>query len=903
MGWAHKRTFSRRALVLVMVVGAFVATAALGTAGAVSAGSISGRLVDATSGQPIEGICVSLEKGPSTTTGADGSYALADVEPGSYTLQFTDCTATPRFVAQWYLGADSSQGATPVTVSDGGDTALGDVSLVEGVVVSGTVTGDGVALAGANVEINPQSAGVGANATTDAEGHYATAPLPTGSYRVRFTSGPAGTWAPRYWQNQISSNTADTLELAPAAVPSRTGVDADLQSAAQIGGTVTDSEGGPLAGICVDANTVTDGSWNWINGATTGPTGAYVIDSLPPTSLLVHFHDCSSGPHLDQWYQGASGPDTATSIALAPGEDRQGIDAQLTTGIVVSGHVSDGTGAPLAGISVSVNPVENGPGGWAQTDGDGNYVTNGLPAGDYRVQFSAPGPDPAWATQYWHDRPTWNTADPLHLDAADGANRGGVDAVMSASAKIRGVVRTDGGSPVQGICVNAVVDTPNGPDFVGGTESGSDGSYEVSGLPALATKVRFDDCHHVGPYAEQWWDRQPAYSSATPIALTPGSVSDGIDAALTRAGAITGHVTDRTGHPLSGICAQATTASAFGGLAVTDESGDYSIVLAASGTFHVQFVDCNDTPAYRAQWWDDQPTAATAAPIPVGASETVGDIDALLDPGGPATITGRVATLRGTPLSSACVVAYLPNQFARFAPVADDGTYSIAGVPSGTFALAALSCEGGGEPGPIVNDPAVSGVAYRALWWNQVPLAFDQGDDGGPDPIAQGANLVTVEAGASLTDHDFCFGCGAVDLVDVVSGGTSVTLTFTTPGLVPPEVGSQAADLPLTYTATCTSSNGALRSTSGPAATLTVVDLTPGATYSCGVTASADGTEVASSATSASFVVPGGADDRPASASAGLAFTGRSPARLLEVALAMLAIGALLVLATRRRRI
>ena len=621
-------TFSSRAIVLVMVVGAFVATIALGTAGAVTPGSVSGRLVDATSGQPIEGICVSLEKGPATTTGADGTYLLTDVEPGSYTLQFTDCTAAPRFIAQWYLGADSSQNATPVTVSDGVDTPLGDVSLVEGVVVSGTVTGSGVALEGANVEINPTSAGVGANATTDAEGHYATAPLPKGSYRVRFTSGPSGTWAPQYWQNQISWNTADTLDLAPTSGPSRTGVDADLQMAAQIGGTVTDSDGAPLAGVCVDANTATDGSWNWINGTTTGPTGMYVIDSLPPSSLLVRFHDCSSGPHLEQWYQGASGPDTATSITLAPGEDRQGIDAQLTNGIVVSGHVSDGTGAPLAGISVSINPVDNGPGGWAQTDADGNYVTNGLPAGDYRVQFTSPGPDPAWATQYWHDRPTWNSADLLHLDAADGPNHGAVDAVMSASANVRGVVRTDGGDPVQGICVSAVVDTPSGPDWVGGAESGSDGSYELTGLPALATKIRFDDCHHAGPYAEQWWDRQPAYSSSTPIVLTPGSVSEGIDAALTRAAAITGHVTDRAGHPLKGICAQATTGSAFGGLAVTDDSGDYSILLAAAGTFRVQFVDCNDTPAYRAQWWDDQPTAATAAPIPVGAGATVDHIDA-----------------------------------------------------------------------------------------------------------------------------------------------------------------------------------------------------------------------------------------------------------------------------------
>jgi hypothetical protein len=284
--------------------------------------------------------------------------------------------------------------------------------------------------------------------------------------------------------------------------------------------------------------------------------------------------------------------------------------------------------------------------------------------------------------------------------------------------------------------------------------------------------------------------------------------------------------------------------------------------------------------------------------------ENVDHIDARLDPGSAATITGRVSTVRGTALSDACVVAYLPNQFARFAPVAADGSYSISGVPSGTFALAGLSCADGGEPSPVVHHPAVSGVAYRGLWWQQVPLSFDQGDDGGPDPIAQRANLVTVDAGAVLTDHDFCFGCGAVDISDVAPAGTSVTLSYTTPGLVSPEVSSQA-DLPLTFTATCTSSDGADRSISGSGSTLTVTGLTPGAQYACEVTASSDGIEVASSAISTSFTVPGGATDgitAGAHAAGALAFTGRSPSLLLELAVGLLALGLLLVGIARRRR-
>ena len=298
--------------------------------------------------------------------------------------------------------------------------------------------------------------------------------------------------------------------------------------------------------------------------------------------------------------------------------------------------------------------------------------------------------------------------------------------------------------------------------------------------------------------------------------MTPGSATTGIDASLVRAGVITGHVTDREGNPLSGICAQATSDTAFGGLGRTDESGNYTILLAAAGSFRVQFVDCNDTTKWRTQWWDDQPTAATAALVTVGAGGTVHDVDAHLDPGGPATISGNVTTLRGATPDSGCVVAYLPNQFAKFVPVAADGSYTITDVPSGTFALAALSCADGGEPSPVVPDPSLAGVAYRGLWWNNVPLVFDQGPDGGPDPIAEHADLVTVNPGDALTGYDFCFGCDAVELQAVNPTGTSVEPNFTAPDLVSPVVQSQAVVPGMVYTATCTtSSGGENRSASG----------------------------------------------------------------------------------------
>ncbi len=900
----------------VVVALLFAVAAWVVPAGAAGTGSISGRVVSASDGTPQSGICVALETGSSTVTDGGGAYSLIGLDAGSYKLSFSDCNPVPRFRAQWYPDADTSDAATAVDVSDGVDTPLPDVALSEGIVVSGTVTAGGNPLADASVDVIPTDSGSWTHATTDVDGHYAAGPLAPGDYRVRFSDGSGtGAWATQYWSGQPSWGTADTLTLASSDVPERAGVDAALTASAQIHGAVTATDGSPLAGICVEADVSHDGSWDRVDSATTGPDGTYVISGLPPVSYAVHFSDCSGGQHVEQWYDGATGPDSATSVVLAAGEDRGGVDARLDDGIAVAGRVTDAYGAPLAGISVSVNPSNQGQGAWAQTDADGNYRTGAVVPGDYRVQFSEPGPDPAWATQYWSGRLTWNSAQLLHVSASDGPTHGGVDASMAPAARISGVVTDGHGSGVAGICVAAVVDTPSGPDGANGTATAADGSYTIIGLPATALRVVFQDCNNEGPYLQQWWRDQPGYSTATVIDAAPGSSTTGVDATLQPAGGITGHVTDRSGDPLEGICVQASTDSQFGGLARTDSSGDYTIALAVAGSFRVQFVDCTDTPSFAGQWWDDQPTAARAALVPVGAGQTVPGVDAKLDPGAVATISGRVTSLRGAAVTSACVVAYLPDQYALFAPVTADGTYTIPNVPSGTFAVAALGCpEGASDPSPIVSDPSVAGVRYQALWWHQVPLVFDQQGDGGPDPIAQHANFVAVTSGATVGDRDFCFGCGAVAIEGLSQAGDAVTLSYVTRGLYPPDVQATAASSATVYDTTCSStSGGADRAASTDGGTVTVSGLTPGATYECGVTASVTGVPVASSPATDAFTVAAGADPaappaagtRPAVAAApgSLAFTGRPLGRIGELAVALVIVGSVLVLLTRRRRV
>ena len=857
-------------------------------------GSLSGVVLD-DGGAPLEGICVNVENGPGAQTDVTGAYAILSLDAGSYLLQFSDCRPAQAFVTQWYLGQLDSSSASSVTVLDGVDTPLADVIMELGVSVTGTVRdGGGNPISGVNVNVNPTAgSGASAGAQTAQDGTYVTTPLPSGDYRVQF-SDPSMVWATQYWNQQFTPATAQSLSLSVLNGPVASGVDGMLAAAATVSGTVTDDGGQPLAGICVSANIPRNGGADNVGQVTTAGDGTFTIPGLPPTDLRIQYRDCTPTPrYLDQWYGGASDPSSSPAVLVAPGEQRTGIDAVLLSGTSVSGTVTDGVGAPVSGINVNVNPTSSGPSGWAQTSADGTYTTGPLAPGDYRVQFSSPGPSPTWATQFWHQKPSWNTADVLTISAAGPPIRTGVDASLTTAATVTGTVTGPTGQPVAGICVNAIINTPNGLDGLANTSTATDGTYTLGGLPPMDVRVVFEDCNRVGPYARQVWQASGNLDGATVISLTEGVTVAHVDAELAAAGSITGTVRDIAHAPLTGICVQASTDSFVGGLTRTDGNGDYLLVLDRPGDYHVQFVDCGDSPAFAGQWWNI-PGGATRGTITLAAGTVQSGIDAELTPGAVATISGTVRNAHGEAMTPACVVAYLPNQYALFAAVAADGTYTLHDVPSGTFALAFLGCDHG-NPGPLVADPTDSNVNYPAVWWSHTPLSLDISLDGGPDPIAQGATLVTIAPGAQLTGFDQCFGCTppatTITITNITTENDSITVAFAT-STPHTQALTESAPLP-NYTLSCSSNTGVTRSASSAFSPITVTSVTEGATYTCDVSASDGSATIASSAI---FIVevptvslqPSNAT---APAAAMLPVTGIDPMRIVEAAMALLALG------------
>lgn len=592
-------------------------------------GSISGTVLDA-QGQPLGNVCIWVQNVAGTTTDGAGQYFVDNVPVGQHRLQFSECGAEPTYLTQWYLGADDESTATPVEVVDQANTTLSDVHMVQGVSVTGTVTDTTNApVKDIRVELQPQDPSNSHNSGhTDLNGQYRTGPVASGRYKVRFVDNqyPAR-YASEYWNDVYIGADAQSLDLQVANGPVVANIDAQLTYGATVTGNVTNQGSQPLNQICANAESPGE-QRQYLGGATTDPSGNYSISGLPPVGVVVYFHDCNNPPaYVDQWYNGVTDRDSAQQIALNPGGTQSGVNAQMKLGAKISGTVTGTGGAPVANICVqSVMGSENNWRGvaWDQTDASGNYELEALEPGTHRVQMMDCNNVGPYLDQWYSGSDSIDSANAIEL--TPGQSRTGVNAQMQPASQITGTVRNTGGTPLGGICVQAITD-----DFVGGmADTGSDGTYSIKLARGGKYKVQFVNCGNKddepqvpgGTYLAQWWGGGLEPSTAKTFSVSTAATVDNIDATLTEAGGtgtISGRITNLRGEPLE-ACVALYLPFDHVLFTAADDSGNYTFEDVPTGTWTIVFVGCGSEDKlpvipdaggtgvlFNAMWYDGAP--------------------------------------------------------------------------------------------------------------------------------------------------------------------------------------------------------------------------------------------------------------------------------------------------------
>jgi IPT/TIG domain/Carboxypeptidase regulatory-like domain len=530
--------------------------------------------------------------------------------------------------------------------------------------VSGTVTDAGGAHHGlANVSVKAYTASIGGSGTTvtavtAANGSYTVTGLPAATdYEVCFTatgatggsSDPTGYIAQCY-NNQPTSSTATPVTVTLGATT--TGINAALAGGGAVSGTVTDAGGAHHGLANVTAVVTTSTFVRAVGSATTAANGSYTVTGLPSaTDYKVCFDGSaatggSSDPtgYVDQCY-------TPTPVTVTVGATTTGINAALAGGGAMSGTVTDAGGTHHGLAPVRVTARIAGANEYAWTGADGTWSMTGLSAGTYYVCFEASW----WATGgssdvigyadqcYNNTPPVWGSTTPVPVTVGETAI--GINAALVAAGAMSGTV-TDAGGTHHGLAgVSVHMFSPTTAD-TGDATTAADGSYTVTHLTAGSYKVCFWASGATGGssdalgYVDQCYNNKPTSSTATPVTVTLGATTPGINAALAGGGAVSGTVTDAGGahHGLANVSVNVWSPSTGGGgYATTAANGSYTVTGLPSATdYTVRFYGsgatggASDATGYFDQYYDNQTSDDAATPVTATAGATITGINAAL---------------------------------------------------------------------------------------------------------------------------------------------------------------------------------------------------------------------------------------------------------------------------------
>ncbi len=684
-----------------------------------------------------------------TTTGPDGTYTIAGLPLGDFTVTI-DETTLPTAMVQTY-DADGTGTANTSTVTltaaaptvdtqDFGYTGNG----VIGDLIWNDLDGDGIVdvgepgIAGITVTVTTVINGetVIYTAVTDASGAYLIAGLPLGSYTVVVdpTALPAG--MTQTGDPDATKDNTSTVTLTTAA-PSSDAEDFGYQGPGVIGdliwndldgdGIVDVGEPG-LPGVTVTVTTTINGSPVTYT-ATTGPTGAYEISGLALGDFTVTVDPTTLPPGVLPTGDPDGGNDNTAAVTLtaaAPTSDTQdfGYQGPGSIGDVVwvdlDGDGTQDAGEPgIPGVTVTITTTIDGSIVLysATTDGNGVYTAAGLPLGVFTVAVDA-ATLPAGVTPTFDADGTGTantstvtlTAAAPTSDTQDFGYRGpgAIGDLIWNDLDGDGIADPDEpGLPGITITATSIID---GIPVTVSTVTGPDGSYSLAGLPLGEWTVAVDPAT-LPPGVVPTGDPDGTTDNTTVVTLTAATpTSDAQDFGYQGPGAIgdliwndlNGNRVAELGEPgLPGVTVTITTTIAGSPVAYTTTTGPdgtYEVAGLPLGAFTVA-VDPADIPAGLNPTSDpdggNDHTSAVTLTAAAPTSDTqdfgytgpgvIGDL-IWNDLDGDGTQDPGEPGIPGVTVSVTTLVNGSPVTYTS--TTAPDGSYEFVGLPLGTFTVA-----------------------------------------------------------------------------------------------------------------------------------------------------------------------------------------------------------------------
>ncbi len=664
-------------------------------------GIISGTVTaDTTAATPLPGMCVFVEEnnglydGGSADTDNNGHYSVKGLASGQYSVYFQPgCDNNANYVSESY--------PSNVRVTQGVRTPGINGSLPPGATLSGTVTSasTGKPLRGICVQIDSLEYGPTGFAVSAKDGTYSVNQLPVDTYEVQFSGGcgNAGSYAPQGYKN---TNVLEPQNIdVTTAGQTVTGLDAAMQPGPIISGTVTDTSGHKLTGICVFAVTPNGVEY----GIAASAHGKYRITDLAPAQYEVIFTPgCGSNANLiEDVYKTPLSASTAATVSAASGTVG-GINGVLAPAGGISGTVRGRGGRPvefycmiLTGVSGSARSLV----GEIFVFGS-KYEITGVPLGGYQVAFAPSCADSALETQWYKDRPTPAHAATVEV-RADHVTRH-IDAALIPGGSISGRV-TSGGKPVVNMCVFAQSVTQFADSGAGITSL--KGYYHIPGLNSGDYELYFEPCGRGA-------DALAAELGPQLIHVTAPKKTGAVVTDVPKGATISGSVlAGSPATPAAGACVEAIQANGAGfGESNAALDGTYSITNLPPGDYQVFFGDptCSySDPNLASQWYQDKTTEPTATLVPIAAGSKTTIATATLVTDG--SITGTVTASGGGALGGVCVAATATGfgTVPVYTSTAASGTYSVVDLQPGNYKVQFSS--GCGAAG------------YKVQWWNDKP--------------------------------------------------------------------------------------------------------------------------------------------------------------------------------------